>query len=271
MNITNTCIICGKNANQTGSHIVPMNLIKECIGERDKEISFDVDVKNNKIVSKKIYIGNELKHESEGINDLKLKEINVNPYTLDYILCSCCEKKLGRIEGKVYSEIILKVRDKKYQNNFLNVKVNNFEVLIPKTKRITKVELEIYFYSIILRVIKSLKPHDIPINLVKKNFDSIANFLNNKIYGLSEYNEQLKTGLIIYITNSPKLFPTFLESNKFEKLIIPVCNFIIILEYDNLLTPFGTAINLVSDEEFKFLKNSEILDENLFSVQNFLK
>ena len=271
MNVENKCIICKKEANAKNSHIVPMNLIKDCVGNRNNEISYNVDILNNNKIERKIYIGNYLKHKENEINKTNLEIIDVNPYSFDNVLCCTCEEELGKIEGRVYSEIILKIRDEKYQNNFRNANFNNFEVLIPNTTKITKVELDIYFYSIILRVIKSLKPQDIPVNVVKKTVDLIANFLNHKIYGLSEYNEQLKTGLIIYVTNNPKLFPTFLETNKFEKLIIPVCHFFIILENNTITTPFGNCMNLITDNEFKFIKNSEILDKELFSVKNFLK
>jgi hypothetical protein len=271
MYIENKCIICEKEANAKNSHIVPMNLIKDCVGSRNNEISYDIDILNKNQIESRIYIGDNLKHNKDEINNENLEINDVNPYTLDNILCSCCEMKLGKIEGRVYSEIILKIRDEKYQNNFRNVNVNNFDLLIPNTNKISKVELDIYFYSIILRVIKSLKPQDVPVNVVKKTVDLIANFLNHKIYGLSEYNEQLKTGLIIYITNNPKSFPTFLESNKFEKLIIPVCQFFIMLENNTVTNPFGNCMNNITDDEFKFIKNSEILDKELFSVKNILK
>ena len=47
MNVENKCIICKKEANAKNSHIVPMNLIKDCVGNRNNEISYNVDILNN--------------------------------------------------------------------------------------------------------------------------------------------------------------------------------------------------------------------------------
>ncbi len=270
MSINNKCAICGKNANQTGSHIFPMNLIKNCIGERGKEISYDIEIQNNKIVSKNIYIGNEIKYKNEEINKFSIKEITENPYTLDYILCSCCERKLGMIEGKVYDEIILKIKDDRYKSNFKKEIINDFEVLIPTSKRISKEDLDIYFYSIILRFIVYKKHQKIDCNISEDVVKYISDFVKVNLYKLSDELKTINLGLIIYITNTPKNHLTFLITDKFEKLIIPVCNFYIILENQNLNTPFGQAINLINDTKFKFIKNSRELDENLFSLKKIL-
>ena len=64
----NKCIICNNTANQTGSHIIPINLIKDCIGARYNEISYDINI-NHLGINKNIYIGDELKHKSEEINN----------------------------------------------------------------------------------------------------------------------------------------------------------------------------------------------------------
>jgi hypothetical protein len=100
------CIICSKEANQTGSHIVPMNLIKGCIGNRGDEISYGLNLLSGE---HNLYLGNNIKHKSRQINQKKTKETFTNPYILDYILCYSCEKKLGEIEGRVYSEILCKI------------------------------------------------------------------------------------------------------------------------------------------------------------------
>jgi hypothetical protein len=265
MYIENKCIICEKEANAKNSHIVPMNLIKECIGKRGKEASYNVDIQNNRIVSKKIYIGNELKHKKEEINELKLDEVDVNPYTLDYILCSNCEKELGNIEGKVFSEIICKIRNDKFISNFKYTRFNDFEVLIPNTKKITKIELEIYFYSIILRFITYLKFQKIENNITNETIKIISEFIDSNLNSRSKDLKIMNLGLIVYVTNKPKNHPTFISTNKFEKLIIPMCHFYLILEDKNVNTIFGQAVNLINDFEFKLIKNCEILDEELFS------
>lgn len=250
------CIICDKEANQTGSHIVPMNLIKECVGNRGNETSFNTDLLTG---VQKVYIGNDLKHKKDEINTKNLTENSTNPYVLDYILCHICEKKLGNIEGKVYTEIISKIKHEKFNNNFKKTTINNFEVLIP-LKRITTQDLNIYFYSIILRFICLNQVKGIKTTINNTIIKSIKDYLKQKLYDFIYYSEPLKTGLIIYITNKPKLFPTILETNQFDKLIIPCCNFLIILEDKDLITPFGNCTNLISDSEFKLIQNSSILD-----------
>jgi hypothetical protein len=91
------------------------------------------------------------------------------------------------------------------------------------------------------------------------------------MYGLSKNVAKLATGLIVYVTNKPENHLTFLETNKFEKLIIPICHFYILLEENNLNTPFGECMNIINNDDFKFIKNSVDLDENLFSTNNIMK
>lgn len=270
MSKENKCIICGKIANQTGSHIVPMSLIKECIGDRGKETSYNVNIQNNKIVSQKIYIGNELKHLNKDINELNLNEVDINPYTLDYILCSNCERELGSIEGKVYSDIICKIRNDKFTSNFEHKIFNNFEVVIPKTKKITKIELEIYFYSIILRFITYLRFQKIENNIADETIKFISKFIDSNLHGCPQDLKIINLGLIVYVTNKPKSHPSFLTTNKFTKLIIPVCHFYLILEDENSNTIFGQAMNLINDLEFKLIKNSNEYDEKFFSTKKII-
>ena len=266
----NICIICEKEATAKNSHIIPMNLIKDCIGIRNNEISYNINIDKFNI-SQEIYIGNALKHNKNKINKTKLSIIESNPYTLDNVLCNVCEKKLGEIEGKVYSEIICKIRDDKFKNNFKNVNYNNFASLIPLSKKVLKVDLDVYFYSIILRFIYQLKFKELKPNISDFIINSISVFLKSKLYGISNSINSLKTGLIVCITNNPKNHPTSLSTNKFEKLIIPMCHFYIILECKNINTPFGNAINLIPDKEFKFIKNSVELDEKLLTIKNFIQ
>ena len=263
------CIICGNNPDAKNSHVVPMNIIKECIGRRYNEVSYEVEILNKKLTSE-IYIGDELKHKSIEINNSDLNEIHCNPYTLDNILCLECERKLGEIEGKVYSEIVCKIRDNKYQSNFNEFKINGFDVIVPKTKKITKDDLNIYFYSIVIRVIHYLKTKGIHQNIQNSTIKLISSFLKTKIYGLSKKVDKLTTGLIVYITNNPENHILLLETDKFEKLIIPVCHFYIILEDSNLNTPFGDCINIINNEKFKFIKNSIDLDIHLFSTDRII-
>lgn len=259
----NICIICTKGADQKGSHIIPLNLIKECVGDRDNEISYEVDLING---NQEIFIGKNLRHKSEEINYKNLKITDQNHYTLDFLLCKECEKNLGVIEGKVYTEIICKIREEKFKNNFETITINNFDVLIPLTKRITTDELNIYFYSIILRVLYYLETKNIKLNIDKSTIDLMSKYVQNLIYNSSTTDSYLTTGLIVYVTNNTKSYSTMLETDKFEKLIIPVCNFVIILECTDNKTLFGDSMNYITDKKFKFIKNSALLDKYVFNL-----
>ena len=69
------CIICEKNANATGSHMVPANLIKNCVGESDAEESYEIDAKKAKV---DVYYGRDnLKNKSTKIKKSHYKEDNV--------------------------------------------------------------------------------------------------------------------------------------------------------------------------------------------------
>ena len=264
------CIICGSSANATGSHIVPANLIKDCIGKREYEESYKIDIKNKKI---NLFLGkaNPKSFESNRLDERNINISEEHHYVVDYILCNCCEKKLGKIEGEIYNEIICKIRKPQFKNNFKSTIIDNFEVMIPLSKKISIDDLNIYFYSIILRVYSYVTTNGLKLNIELKTINLISSMINNLMNGNNSQFSELNTSLIVYITNNSKMFPTLLETNKFDKLIIPVCNFFIILENDNtFITPFGNCHNNLFDREFKFIKNSEELDENLFSIKNLM-
>lgn len=263
----NQCIICDKKADHTGSHIIPANLIKDCIGIRHKEESYNIDLLNG---NQLLYIGTSLQHRSLEINKKKLEITKTNPYILDYILCTNCEKKLGIIEGEVYTEIICKIRLEKFKNNFKKIKDNWVEVLIPLSSKMTTEILNIYFYSIILRhyyfnVLNKIEQViDLTdIILISKMLD---NLLNNESHDISNLN----TGLFVCVTDDQKKFPAKLITNMFENAIIPVCHFFIIVDSGKKKTPFGNGINLINDKEFKFIKNSSLLDSQLL-IENIFK
>lgn len=264
----NKCIICINEANAKNSHIIPLNLIKECIGARGNELSYNINL-NNSGLSKSLYIGDQLRHKAEELNVENLETVTLNPYTLDNILCSVCESKLGEIEGQIYSEIVLKIREDKFKNNFKSERVNKFDVLIPTTKKISKTEIDVYFYSIVLRVLHYLNFKNSQTIVNDEIKGLISKFLNERMFGATEKTAELKTGILVYVTNNPKLHPTFMETDKFDKLIIPTCNFIILLECSGEETLFGNAMNYIKDTEFSFIKNSQEM-EYVFSVFNNL-
>ncbi len=84
------CIICSRDANATGSHIVPASLIQNCVGKHYKEESYSIDAQSVEI---DVYFGRDnLKNTST--------EIKENHYKDDYILCQECEDNLAKIENE---------------------------------------------------------------------------------------------------------------------------------------------------------------------------
>ena len=102
------CIICHKEADATGSHLVPASLIKNCVGKHYVEESYEIDAKK---VSSDIYFGRDnLKNKST--------EIKENHYKKDNILCQECENRLGHLEGSIYTQLLQKCIDPKFDNQF---------------------------------------------------------------------------------------------------------------------------------------------------------
>jgi hypothetical protein len=258
----NECAICNNIANAKNSHVIPINVIKECVGKRHNEVSFNFNLLDG---SKSVYIGNEIKHKSDEILSKKIEIDNDNPFTLDYILCLNCEKKLGSIESELYSEIISKIRDNRFSSNFKVTNFHNYEGIIPITKKLQKKDIDIYFYSIILRVYYLYKSKNQEVCITLETILKIKNFLNISLYQL-ENKIELDTKLIVYITDNPKNFPCLLSTNLFKNFLIPCCNFYIILD-NNINTPFGSLVNKINDNEFKFIRNSKKLDKYL-QIQN---
>ena len=83
------CIICGKNANATGSHIIPAHLIKNCVGKRSYENSFDIDIENLDVNR---FLGRYIQHnELENIE----KEVLLNALNITHWNRTLAAKKLG--------------------------------------------------------------------------------------------------------------------------------------------------------------------------------
>ena len=102
------CIICDNIADEVGSHLIPASLIKNCVGNRNSEESYNIDSKTANV---DIYYGRG------NLNNKSTKQ-KQNHYTRDNVLCKTCEKKLGDLESKFSKEFLNKFRIDKYNNNF---------------------------------------------------------------------------------------------------------------------------------------------------------
>jgi hypothetical protein len=165
------CIICEKNANATGSHMVPANLIKNCIGESDAEESYEIDAKKAKV---DVYYGRDnLKNKSTKIKKSHYKEDNV--------LCQSCEDKLADLESLFYTEFLSKFRIERFKQNFTySLLSTGFEILNPK--RISNIQIQVYTYSIVFRYCRNNELLDGTKFLNEKELLKIKEFLNLYLY-----------------------------------------------------------------------------------------
>ncbi|WKV11452.1 hypothetical protein [Marivirga harenae] len=95
------CCICQtSDADKLGSHVVPAFMLVSMIGKRNEEVGFQISSRG--FVQK--YIGREVSPES--INKLLDRELtdedienNENLFTVDNLVCTVCENRLGAIES----------------------------------------------------------------------------------------------------------------------------------------------------------------------------
>lgn len=244
-----SCIICSRKADATGSHIVPANLIKSCVGKHYKEESYKIDSKSGKV---DVYFGRDnLKNTNPLIKD--------HHYKKDYILCQTCEKKLAELESLFYSEFLSKFRIEKYKQNFVQKTLeSDFEILTPK--KLSNVQVHAYLYSIILRYCKYNESSS-GLKIVKeKELENIKNFVNGFFYNpgsnfknfVSEYN------LILVFDKSDSKGSFISSSNQFEDpYLFYFCEAIIKLFTkgikDNVDDIFGETINNINQKHIKII------------------
>lgn len=247
------CIICGKNADEVGSHLIPASLIKNCVGPHYKEESYNIDSKNAKV---EVYFGRDnLKNTSTVIKQ--------NDYKRDNILCKVCEKKLANLESKFANEFLQKFRDEKFSNNFKTYYSSlMFEIFEPK--KVSNIEIQAYFYSIILRFCYVYKFEDGDSYIEEKDLlkfkEFVLNFLYEKKtdeeYGIGKY--KILINFNKYSTKS-KFIAT---SNQIKNpYIFYFCEAIIILFTENLNNEeeklFGECLNSISDKSCKIIVGPE--------------
>lgn len=114
----NNCLLCKqKSADQTGSHILTYSLIKSAINqvgknERGKELTFGISSKD--FLS--LYFGERVlpeKLEETLKRDVTDEDIekNENPFTIDNIVCTECEKRFTTIENCFLNKVQNKLND----------------------------------------------------------------------------------------------------------------------------------------------------------------
>ncbi|MDY3548943.1 hypothetical protein PG291_10045 [Riemerella anatipestifer] len=251
------CIICDKNANAKGSHIVPASLIQNCVGKHYREESYKIDAKNVNIDT---YFGRDnLKNTST--------EIKENHYKKDYILCQECEDKLATIENNFSRNFLQKFRDERYNQNFKIYK-NQFQVEILIPLRYDKDELYFYLYSLIHRFCVDNGQEDGEFFLEESDLINLKSYINEYLYGdktkAKEYIANFN--LVIHFDKSNSNGSFVASSNHFNNpYIFYFCEPILLLfigklskEAKQIYEPY---INNVSkNDELKIIVNPEFYD-----------
>lgn len=259
----NLCVICGKKADATGSHIIPANLIKNCVGSRYYEESFEIDLLNR---NTNMFLGRSnplsFPENNSELGNIPMSE--THHYVVDNILCTKCEAELGKIEGFIYKEFVEKARVDKFRDNFT---IDKFELNdLIRSNKIKSEMFYCYFYSIILRIDKFTEIHSGKFIIKKEHLKNILKFLKGYLYEpKTDYATHIKNyGLFVHLKNLESKNNTLSQVNVLQHPIFNLCEFNLIfysvIEFGN---PFSDYINRIDDEKFNVLSNSYHL-ENLF-------
>jgi len=242
------CIICKNEANAKGSHIVPASLIKNCVGKRYREESYQID--SNKLDSD-IYFGRD---------NLKNTTIGRKPshYERDFILCQTCEDKLAdKLESKFATEFLQKFRVEKFKNNFNSyVSSVNFEIMEPK--RLDNREVLAYFYSIILRKCQVELLEEKINYLTNKELEELRKFVCGYLYEVDNDNEISEYELLIIFDKSSDEGSYVMVANEFRNpALFYCCEAILILFTEGLddeaKSLFGNSSNNINSEKAKMI------------------
>lgn len=260
------CIICENTADEVGSHLIPASLIKNCVGKHYSEESYNIDGKTSKI---DVFYGRDnLKNEST--------EIKQNHYKRDNILCKICEKKLAELESKFASEFLQKFRNDKYLSNF-NSKLSSSKLEILEPKKISNLEIQAYFYSIILRFCCTYKVEENDSYIEESDLLKIKKFIYNFLYDniiVGDYGiGDFKIAIIFnkYSTNSS--FISNLDNIK-NPYTFYFCESIIVLyigEIQNKIEPlFVDCLNSIIDESSKIIVGPALMYEKFTSLKAYI-
>lgn len=256
------CIICDNTADEVGSHLIPASLIKNCIGKHYSEESFNIDSKTSKIDT--FYGRDNLNNQST--------EIKQNHYKRDHILCKICEKKLAELESKFAAEFLQKFRVDKYLANFNSYKSSSdLEILEPK--KILNIEIQAYFYSIILRFCYIFKFEGGDSYIEEYDLLKIKIFLYNFLYAnITDKEHGIENFRIAIIFNKYSTNSAFISTS--DKLKNPYifyfCEAILVLYIEeNKATDkslFFDCLNSITDNTSKIIVGPSLMYEKFTSL-----
>ncbi|UZD37553.1 hypothetical protein OL230_06720 [Capnocytophaga ochracea] len=257
----NKCIICDERADAKGSHIIPANLLKSGIGERNREEIYMINATKSTVES---YFGRENPKNTS-------TEINRNFYVRDYILCQKCEKELSKLESSFSQEFLNKFRDEKYRQNFkIEVYDDNIKVFTPK--RIDKNKIYAFLYSVIYRYCMDSGIYENDYCIKNDELEKIKSYLKEYIYGDSEIaNKYIEEFGLVILFNEEIRNDNFVgEKIENNKPYLFLFNEVILVLLNNDVDKKGKFLfdkvenSIISENEIKI-----IVDNKCFNV--FLK
>ncbi|TGV03619.1 hypothetical protein [Flavivirga rizhaonensis] len=246
------CIICEKDANAKGSHIVPASLIQNCIGKHYSEESYEIDSKNATV---DVYYGRDnLKNTNPEIKKHHHKE--------DNILCQKCEDKLAELESKFSREFLQKFRIDKFKNNFESYKLaTEFEILEPN--KLTNLEIHAYIYSIILRFCRDTEINNGYKFLLENELLLIKEFVHGFLYEIDNDYHSVSNFKLVLVFNKYSDKGSYLcSSNEFSNpYIFFFCEVIVQLFTEEMLDKakflFNGCINSIREAKCKLIVGPE--------------
>lgn len=262
------CLLCKtNNADKSGSHIVPSFLLKRIeniIGKnkRDYEIGFQINVDDIK------------SHFGREVNEVKLEEIfgeisedlitkNKHPLIEDYLFCTECENRLGKVES-TYSTSLNKFAPKQYKSGinsgisllFWMSIVWRLSIIMHGSFQLTKNHEEIS-----RRILNKFLREDLQqIDLVSLSKDKLAKKITYKI--LRAPNFPRENGACLLIHPSFK-YPYSILIGEYLLLFSFSNNHNIYQNHDffGLQLPINDAIknNVIGKEIISYMSNDEML------------
>lgn len=259
------CIICDEIADEVGSHLIPASLIKNCVGRHYNEESYCIDEKYPKI---DVFFGRDnLKNRST--------EIKQNHYKRDNILCKVCEKKLANLESKFAAEFLNKYRENKFSGNFTS-SISNSKLEVLEPNKISNLEIQVYFYSIILRFCSTYKFENNDSYIQEKDLIKIKLFLKNYFFDQNSYeNNEIENFKIAIIFNKYSTKSSFICTSDVLKnpYIFYFCEAIIILyvceNFNKNIAILEDCLNTINDQFTKIIVGPQLIFDKFNSLISF--
>ena len=189
---TDDCLLClEKKATQKNSHIISAALLKESIGKRYYELSYEINTAQSLIDT---YFGRSRL-------DNPSTEIKQNHYSRDYYFCPECEKRMGFLESEV-TKSLANINDPKYSQNYGEF-ISPGGIRCKTLDRLDSDKFNMFFLLTVWRIallysleksIHAMKGYD------GYEMEVIRKILHSYFYGDTHHYEELKDqfGMLVF-------------------------------------------------------------------------